>query len=85
MSVTVRLRALDLVARDATAIPMPLSQTTMADALGLTPVHINRTLTALRDDGLLAIIHGELVIKDWKGLQAAADFDPSYLYLGTAH
>jgi len=77
-----RLRALDLVERAACTVPMPLTQTIMAEALGLTPVHINRTLGALRENGLLTIVDGQMVILDWDRLQVG-EFDPTYLHLRT--
>ena len=57
----------------------PVTQVHLGNALGLTCVHVNRTLKVLRDDGL-AILHGRMVhILDWKALVRAGDFDPAYL------
>ncbi|KQT57113.1 Crp/Fnr family transcriptional regulator [Methylobacterium sp. Leaf456] len=64
--------------------PMPLRQTDLADAMGLTSVHITRTLGALRRAGLITLQNRTLTIHDWDGLCAAAEFDPSYLHLGEA-
>ncbi len=64
--------------------PMPLRQTDLADAMGLTPVHITRTLGALRKAGLITLQNRALTIHDWDGLSEAAEFDPSYLHLGNA-
>jgi CRP-like cAMP-binding protein len=60
---------------------LPLTQELLGEALGLTSVHVNRTLQQLRNDGLLEFRQGRLTIKDWDALQATAEFDPAYLYL----
>ena len=70
---------------DGMLIPYPITQTQLSDILGLTSVHINRTLQGLRQDGLLESVERSMQrILDWKGLVAAGDFDPSYLHLGEA-
>lgn len=60
---------------------LPLTQQDLADALGLSLVHINRTLRQLRRAGLITWEPGLLTVLDWPGLQAAGDFDPAYLHL----
>jgi CRP-like cAMP-binding protein len=45
-------------------LPVPLTQELLADALGLTSVHINRTLQSMRRDGLLAGRSGLFVLCD---------------------
>ena len=60
---------------------LPVTQGDLADATGLTSVHVNRMLKKLRGDGLLTFRGGEAVIHDWEALQRAAEFDPAYLYL----
>lgn len=60
---------------------MPLTQEELADALGLTSVHINRTLKRLREEGLLTLRHKRLVILDVPRLQRIVGFDPNYLHL----
>jgi CRP-like cAMP-binding protein len=60
---------------------LPLTQTDIADASGLTPVHVNRMLKRLRDDGLLTFRGGDVAIHDWDRLVREAEFDPSYLNL----
>ncbi len=57
----------------------PLSQYMMADALGLSAVHVNRVLRELREDGLLTFQHGKVTIHDLDRLVLLADFDKSYL------
>jgi CRP-like cAMP-binding protein len=60
---------------------LPLTQTDIADATGLTPVHVNRMLKRLRDDGLLTFRNGDVQVHDWEAVQRIAEFDPSYLHL----
>ena len=60
---------------------LPLTQTDLAECLGLTSVHINRTLTELRARGLVEFRGGRVRILDPAGLEAEAEFDPAYLYL----
>lgn len=58
---------------------LPLTQTHLADATGLTAVHVNRTLRALRDEGLVVVSNRTARILDWKGLAELGEFDPDYL------
>lgn len=58
-----------------------MSQAQLADSLGMTAVHVNRTLRMLRDQRLLAYRRGEVEILDLEGLKAVAEFDDRYLYL----
>lgn len=60
---------------------LPLTQTDLADASGLTAVHVNRMLKQLRDQNLLTFRHGDVVIHEWDRLQRLAEFDDGYLYL----
>jgi CRP-like cAMP-binding protein len=57
----------------------PLSQNLLADALGLSAVHVNRVLRELREDGLVTFQHGQVEIHDLDALAMLADFDKSYL------
>ncbi len=57
----------------------PLTQYHLADALGLSAVHVNRVLRKLREDGLLTFRDGEVVFGNYNGLVALANFDPAYL------
>jgi CRP-like cAMP-binding protein len=57
----------------------PLSQYVLADALGLTPVHVNRVLRELREEGLLTFQKGEVQFDDFAGLVRFANFDREYL------
>jgi CRP-like cAMP-binding protein len=58
-----------------------LTQTDIAECLGLTPVHVNRMLKELREGDLVTFRNGVVSIVDWDGLKALAEFNPSYLYL----
>jgi len=58
---------------------LPLTQELIADTLGLSIVHVNRTLRKLRQLGLVDIEDGRLVIHDIGRLTDVADFDPLYL------
>jgi len=60
---------------------LPMSQEWIADALSLTPVHVNRILGRLHKEGLIDRTKRRVVIRDWDRLAAAGDFDPAYLYL----
>jgi CRP-like cAMP-binding protein len=61
--------------------PMLLTQPHLADALGLTSVHVNRTLGALKAKGVLSVVGGELIVHDWGRLAEIGEFDASYLRL----
>ncbi|WP_331043605.1 Crp/Fnr family transcriptional regulator [Sphingomonas sp.] len=59
---------------------LPMSQEHIADATGLTPVHVNRMLHALSDDGIIARDKRRVDILDWARMRRVADFDPIYLH-----
>ncbi len=59
---------------------LPLSQIVLADALGMTPVHINRVLRQLREAGAMALGRGQLEILDPLKLVHMAGFDENYLH-----
>ena len=63
---------------------LPMTQDQLADATGLTPVHVNRVLQSLEKDGLIKRVTSKsVVIGSWKNLAAAGDFHPAYLHLDT--
>jgi CRP-like cAMP-binding protein len=64
---------------DGMSFKMPLTQELIGDALGLTTVHVNRTLRALREDGLIKMSNRCVTILDLDALSLASDFDNSYL------
>lgn len=57
----------------------PLTQHELADILGLTKIHVNRTLSALRTNGLATFKSGFVEILDRKRLVSLTDFDKAYL------
>jgi CRP-like cAMP-binding protein len=59
----------------------PATQTQLADALGLTAVHVNRTLKALKESGVLRVVRHTVEIVDWPRLEGIGDFDPVYLQI----
>lgn len=65
-------------------IPFPLTQADLADATGLTPVHVNRMLRGLREDGLIEITAKTLTVTNPEGLKEAAQFNAAYLHLDRA-
>lgn len=60
---------------------LPMTQEQLGDAVGLTPVHVNRVLKALTQRGLIARDRRQIRILDWTGLRDASDFNPRYLHL----
>ncbi|HEY0834480.1 MAG TPA: Crp/Fnr family transcriptional regulator [Azospirillum sp.] len=62
--------------RHKVTVPIPLNQVLIADATGLTSVHVCRTLKQMRLDGLLEFARGELLVLDGDRLNAMAQLDP---------
>jgi CRP-like cAMP-binding protein len=61
---------------------LPMTQDQLADATGLTSVHVNRVLRALARDGLIERVTAKSVhIGDWQRLADGGDFQPGYLHL----
>ncbi|MGX5776107.1 Crp/Fnr family transcriptional regulator [Methylorubrum zatmanii] len=73
-----RLRAVGMT--NETSCEFPITQADLGDAMGLSTVHINRTLKELRASGLIRLRGRQLTIPDLPALQAASLFDPSYLH-----
>ncbi|MCW1432225.1 Crp/Fnr family transcriptional regulator [Novosphingobium sp. JCM 18896] len=59
---------------------LPMTQLDLADALGLTVVHVCRSLKWLREMGLLHLDRTRVVIPDWDALAHFAQFQPLYLH-----
>ena len=59
----------------------PISQSTLADTLGLSTVHTNRVIQRLRATGFVTWEKGRVEIRNWPELVALAEFDPTYLHL----
>ena len=61
---------------------LPMTQDQLADATGMTPVHVNRVLQSLVREGLIERVTSKSVlIGDWQRLAAAGDFHRAYLHL----
>jgi CRP-like cAMP-binding protein len=58
---------------------LPLKQSIMADALGISAVHMSRTLTQLREEHLVQIDNHRVTILNLPDLIGRAEFDPAYL------
>ena len=59
---------------------VPITPVELADATGLSIVHVNRALQELRSRQLVDLRDTALVVLNWAGLQQAAGFDPAYLH-----
>lgn len=75
----VRMQIVDRV--DGYSFDLPLTQVELADVLGLSVVHVNRTLQKLRRQGAVTWDGMRVRIDDWAKLASTADFDPAYLCL----
>ena len=60
---------------------LPITQEQLADAVGLTPVHVNRTLMRLEQEGHIRRSKRIIEIDDWQNLAKVADFEPRYLHV----
>ena len=65
--------------QNAATFPLPLARHQLASALCVTPMHLSRTLSALRADGLLFLKDRTATLPDRERLARLADFDPGYL------
>lgn len=74
------LRLRDVGLANGDCYDLPLTQTDLADATGLTSVHINRTLQQLRASGLISLSGRVLRIPDFVALQDTSLFTPDYLH-----
>jgi CRP-like cAMP-binding protein len=74
-----RLRAVGVL--EDYSFDFPVTQADLADATGLTPVHVNRMLQRLREERLIATEGKRWTVLDPAGLRKAAQFEASYLHL----
>lgn len=74
-----RLRAAGVA--EGNSFDLPLTQSQLADLLGLSVVHVNKKLQKLRHLGLLDWRSGVVEIRDFDALAQMAEFDPTYLSL----
>lgn len=74
----VRLETVGLV--EGNSFALPVTQMDLADAAGLSTVHLNRTLQELRASGLITLKERHLNIHDMQALSQLAMFNPNYLH-----
>lgn len=75
-----RMKSVGLVSASS-RFSLPLTQSDLADAMGLTPVTVNRVLQKLRQEALITLAGGKLTVLDIDRLMTLSGFDPSYLHL----
>jgi CRP-like cAMP-binding protein len=66
---------------DGQGYELPMTQEQLGDAVGLTSVHVNRTLKALAEEGLIRRDRRYVQFNDMARLRAVADFSALYLHL----
>lgn len=64
-----------------TRYALPMTQEDLGDALGLTSVHVNRTLKTLSEKGIAQKRGASIFIADWERLAEEGGFSPHYLHL----
>lgn len=64
---------------------LPMTQEHIADCLGLTAIHVNRTLRRLDREGLLARAKKSVTVLDWRRLAQVGDFCSAYLHMRADH
>lgn len=69
---------------DDDLMPWPITQDELADATGLSPLHVNRTLKQMREEGLIEFNRKTLKVLDSGQLREVAGFNPNYLHLRRA-
>ena len=75
----VRLRVVGLA--QGNTCDLPMTQAELADAQGISTVHVNRVLQDLRGAGLISLKGSTLTVLDWDELKRVGDFRPAYLHL----
>lgn len=75
----IRMEEADLGTR--TCFPFEITQQQLADATGMTAVHVNRTMQALRGERVIQTDGRTIHVHDWDRLADIAEFDPAYLLL----
>lgn len=73
------LRAGNVRPDDESVFDIPLTQTELAQALGLSSVHVNRTFKRLREAGLIDLVGGSVRILDWNRLAELCSYDSRYM------
>ncbi len=62
-------------------VEMPLTQEQIGEAMGITPIHANRIIRQLREDGVLEFNRGYVTVLNERNLEELAHFDGRYLHL----
>jgi CRP-like cAMP-binding protein len=75
---SLRMQAAGLA--DGHRYQLPMTQEQLADAVGLTSVHVNRVLKQLAEEGLISRDRRTIVIEDWRRMRRAGDFNDRYLH-----
>ncbi len=73
------VRASNIGMTSSGELELPLTQLVLGDALGLTPVHVNRVLRRLRLQDIMELRGGVLLVRDIDKLALVAGFDDQYL------
>lgn len=63
-----------------TEYELPATQAQLGDLMGLTEMHVNRSLGTLRKDEVVTFDRGAVRTEDWERLVARGQFDPIYLF-----
>jgi CRP-like cAMP-binding protein len=74
-----RMKAVGLT--DDGSFELPLTQSELSDTMGLSVVHVNRSLKELREAGLVSLRNERIAIPNIRRLIEYSDFDPAYLHL----
>ncbi len=82
MLLELRRRLLQAGQEVGEVLALPMSREVLADLLGLSSVHVSRSVTALREAGLIRTSNGSIRLTDIEGLAEVAQFDPAYLHIG---
>lgn len=60
-------------------IVVPMTQNQIADAIGLTPIHVSRTLKEFKNAGVIRYVRRELVVADLAQLRQISTFEETYI------
>jgi CRP-like cAMP-binding protein len=73
-----RLRLIEMVRENS--FDLPISQADLADAVGISPVHLNRSLQTLRADGMIRTVGRRMTIERWDDMAEMSDFTSVYMH-----
>jgi CRP-like cAMP-binding protein len=66
---------------DRHSFPLPITQSDLGDATGLTSVHMNRTLKELRTRSVVTARAKNVIVHDWDQMVSIGDFDDAFMLL----